>query len=208
MTAEDTSLRRKAERMAAIGGIARTVQHDINNLLTVIFANLEMLKRTAAEGGPQRQLLRVEQAARRFEGTSRAILALIRRPAGEVVAIRLTDLLAAIEPLLQMILPGSGACTLARAERDPPVLIERSALEEALIALAQEIAEAQPRGIALDLSVADAPEAGEVTIAVPEGLSPPALDRVAAVALAHGGSATPEGNGLRLSLPRHEAAAG
>ena len=38
-------------RLETIANLARPVQHDINNLLTVIFANLEMLKRTAAEGG-------------------------------------------------------------------------------------------------------------------------------------------------------------
>src|SRR6478735_835908 len=87
MQSEDHALRRKAERSAAVAGLARTVQHDINNLLTVIFANLEMLKRSAAEGAPQRQLGRVEEAARRFEGTSRAIFSFIRRPAAEVAPI-------------------------------------------------------------------------------------------------------------------------
>src|SRR3954452_8098345 len=104
MQSEDQALRRKAERSVAVAGLARTVQHDINNLLTVIFANLEMLKRNAAEGPPQRQLGRVEEAARRFERTSRAILSLIRRPAGEVAPIRLSDALAVLQPLLQMIL--------------------------------------------------------------------------------------------------------
>ncbi|HEX8375016.1 MAG TPA: histidine kinase dimerization/phospho-acceptor domain-containing protein, partial [Geminicoccaceae bacterium] len=100
MQSEDQTLRRKAERSVAVAGLARTVQHDINNLLTVIFANLEMLKRTAAEGAQQRQLGRVEEAARRFEGTSRAILAFMHRPAGEVAPVRLSEALAALQPLL------------------------------------------------------------------------------------------------------------
>ena len=48
--------RQQAKRLTTLAGLARPVQHEINNLLTVIFANLEMLKRTAAEGAPQRQL--------------------------------------------------------------------------------------------------------------------------------------------------------
>ncbi|MBK1661978.1 sensor histidine kinase, partial [Paracraurococcus ruber] len=195
MTAEDTGLRRQAERMAAIGGIARTVQHDINNLLTVIFANLEMLKRTAAEGGPQRQLARVEAAARRFEGTSRSILSLIRRPAGVQEAIRLSEALRAIEPLLSMLLPGPSALVLTLAEHDPPVLLERSALEEALIALAQEINEAQPRGVALTLAVEDTAAGGVLTIGPAEGTPPAALDRLAAVASEAGGEAEAAGTG-------------
>ena len=71
--------RRQAARLQTMAGLARPVQHEINNLLTVIFANLEMLKRTAAEGGPQRQLDRVAEAARRFEASSRGFLSLARR---------------------------------------------------------------------------------------------------------------------------------
>src|SRR5919199_5309851 len=70
---------RQAARLVALIGLARPVQHDINNLLTVVFANLEMLKRTAAAGGPQRQLDRIAEAAKRLERSTRAILSMIRR---------------------------------------------------------------------------------------------------------------------------------
>ncbi|TDH62048.1 hypothetical protein E2C06_13870 [Dankookia rubra] len=203
MQSEDQALRRKAERGMAAARLARTVQHDINNLLTVIFANLEMLKRSAAEGAPQRQLGRVEEAARRFEGTSRAILAFIRRPAGEVAPIRLSEALAALQPLLQMILSGPGALSVTLADADPPVLLERTALEEALLALAAQIAETQPRGLALTLTVAAEADGGQLTLALPAGPAPPALEAVAEAFRAAGGSAAAEGTGLRLRLPRH-----
>jgi signal transduction histidine kinase len=205
MQSEDQALRRKAERSVAVAGLARTVQHDINNLLTVIFANLEMLKRTAAEGAPQRQLGRVEEAARRFEGTSRAILAFMRRPAGEVAPVRLSETLAALQPLLLMVLSGPGALSVTLAEADPPVLLERTALEEALLALAAQIAETQPRGPALALAVTAAADTGGLTVIVPEGTAPPALDAVAAAFRTAGGEAVADGTTLRLSLPRHVA---
>ncbi|MFC7475070.1 hypothetical protein ACFQS7_11950 [Dankookia sp. GCM10030260] len=200
---EDGVLRRKAARSEVIAGLARTVQHDINNLLTVIFANLEMLKRTAADGAPQRQLGRVEEAARRFEGTSRSILALIRRPAGERAAVRLSDALAAIQPLLLMILSGPGALSVTLADCDPPVLLERSALEEALLMLAAQVAETQPRGPALSLAVAAEAGAGRLTLVLPAGLAPPAREALAAVFRAAGGEAATEGEALVLSLEPH-----
>lgn len=205
MQSEDQALRRKAERSAAVARLARTVQHDINNLLTVIFANLEMLKRSAAEGAPQRQLGRVEEATRRFEGTSRAILSFIRRPAGEVAPIRLSEALAELQPLLQMILSGPTALSVTLAEADPPVLLERSALEEALLALAAQIAETQPRGPALALTVSAEADRAGLTLVLPAGLVPPALDAVAAAFRAAGGAVATEGEALRLSLPRHAA---
>jgi signal transduction histidine kinase len=136
MDGQDAECRRKAARMAALSGLARPVQHDINNLLTVVFANLEMLKRTAAEGGPQRQLDRIQEAARRFEGTSRAILSLLRRPVAGEVTIRLSEAIGAMQPLLHLLLPAPGALTLELAAEDWPVRIDRAALEEALLALA------------------------------------------------------------------------
>ncbi|WP_165838785.1 histidine kinase dimerization/phospho-acceptor domain-containing protein [Roseicella frigidaeris] len=208
MRSDEARLRRQAERMAAIGRLARTVQHDINNLLTVILANLEMLKRTAAEGAPQRQLNRVEEAARRFDGTSRAILSLIRRPAGEVVPIRLSETLEALQPLLHMILPAPGAFALTLAKQDPPVLIERSAFEEALLALAQQIAEAQLRGPALDLRVAEEAEAGILDLTLPADLAEAARAQLATLVRGAGGRVEPgpDGEGLRLRLPRHDPA--
>ncbi|TCZ54267.1 histidine kinase dimerization/phospho-acceptor domain-containing protein [Roseicella aquatilis] len=207
MEQDAAALRRQAERLAAVAGLARTVQHDINNLLTVIFANLEMLKRTAAEGAPQRQLNRVEEAARRFEGTSRAILSLVRRPAGEMAPVRLSDALAALRPLLHMILPAPGALELTLAEVDPPVLVERSALEEALLALAHQIAEAQPRGLALSIVVREDASAGELVLRLAPGLAPPALEQVKAVVAAAGGSVALDSEALGLRLPRHAPAA-
>ena len=206
MQSEDQALRRKAERSEAAAGLARTVQHDINNLLTVIFANLEMLKRTAAEGAPQRQLGRVEEAARRFEGTSRAILAFIRRPAGEVAPIRLSEALAALQPLLQMILSGPGALSVTLAEADPPVLLERTALEEALLALATQIAETQPRGPALALTVTagadgELPDRGRAGGPGAAG----ARRRGRRLPGRRRGGAPRTGRRCRLSLPRHVA---
>ncbi len=69
-TQADSATEIQAKRLASVATLARPVQHDINNLLTVIFANLEMLKRTAAEGAPQRQLDRVAEAARRGDAVA------------------------------------------------------------------------------------------------------------------------------------------
>ena len=102
---EAAAVRRQAARLQTMAGLARPVQHEINNLLTVIFANLEMLKRTAAEGGPQRQLDRVAEAARRFEASSRGFLSLSRRPVPGVSVFTMEEALVAVRPLLAVLTP-------------------------------------------------------------------------------------------------------
>jgi len=200
-TQTDSASEVQAKRLTSVARLARPVQHDINNLLTVVFANLELLKRTAAEGGPQRQLDRIQEAAKRLEGSTRAILSLLRRPVGETAALRMSVVLRAVQPLLVLLLPTGGAFQLEVVEEDPPVLVDRAALEDALLTMALQAAEGMPRGGALRLLLE--PGAGGVALTVqhPEGMALPSLEILATLIRASGGATAPAGNGLRLTLP-------
>jgi len=201
MDADQAGLRPRAERMATVAALARPVQHDINNLLTVVFANLELLKRSAAEGGPQRQLDRIQEATRRLEVSTRALLSLLRRPTGDQGPFRLSVAIGAIQPLLALLLPTAGMLTLDLAADDPPVRLDRAALEEALLALGQTAAEDLPRGAGLTLAVANRPGAVEFSIGWPPGVELPGLEALAALARTAGGTAETGPTSLRLTLP-------
>lgn len=211
MDVEDARLRRQAARMASLAELARPVQHEINNLLTVIFANLEMLKRSAGEGAPQRQLDRIQEAARRFEASTRAILSLVRRPVPQEGELVLSDAVAALTPLLSVLLPVPGALSVATEAGSGAVRIDRAALDDSLLALAREAAEALPRGGCLSILVADRPpEHVELSISRPEGATLPSLAALRHLAEAAEGwaeEAAAEGTAtLRLFLPRRAAA--
>jgi len=180
--------RDEAARLAALTGLARPIQHDINNLLTVVYANLALLKRTAAEGGPQRQIGRIEEATQRLDATLRALLGALR-PAG-AAPVRLTEILAGLRPLLTLLRPAPGALALDLAAPDAPVLLDRAGFEAALLALAQAV----PRGAMLGLAVEVAADGG---VACRVG-SPavPALDTMAEF-----GRVEPLADGLRLVPP-------
>ncbi|WP_135467671.1 histidine kinase dimerization/phospho-acceptor domain-containing protein [Crenalkalicoccus roseus] len=207
-------LRRRAERMVRLATLARPVQHDINNLLTVIFANLEMLRRSASEGAPQRQLDRIQEAARRFEATSRALLSLARRPVPGEGEVTLTEAVAALRPLLQVLLPTPGALEVEDEPDAWPVLIDRALLDDALLRLAAEVADTRARGLQLGLAVANRPgkepRAGMAELTLRLRVTPSQAAREALGALARQGGGTveevevPEGAMLRLLLPRHE----
>jgi signal transduction histidine kinase len=201
MDPEQARLPPEARRLATVVGMARPVQHDINNLLTVVFANLELLKRTAAEGGPQRQLDRIQAATRRLELSTRALLTMLRRPIGQLVVLRLSEAIEAIQPLLGLLLPAAGALTIDLPPDDAPVRLDRAALEEALLAVAQDAAEVLPRGAGLTLAVANRPGAVELSIGWPQGLELPGLATLAAMAQAAGGSAETGAASLHLRLP-------
>ncbi|MBL6077854.1 hypothetical protein JMJ56_07550 [Belnapia sp. T18] len=200
-TQTDSATEIQAKRLASVAHLARPVQHDINNLLTVVFANLELLKRTAAVGGPQRQLDRIQEAAKRLEGSTRAILSLLRRPVGQTAAFKMSDILRPIHPLLVLLLPTGGALRLDLPEEDPPVLVDRAAFEDALLAMAREAAETMPRGGALSMVLEK--HGGSVALAIrhPEGMTLPGLEILAALARASGGTAELASDGLQLTLP-------
>jgi hypothetical protein len=118
----------------------------------------------------------------------------------------MSDLLGAAPPLLVLLLPTGGAFQLELAENDPPVLLDRAAFEDALLATAQQAAEAMPRGGALRLLLER--RDGGVALAVhhPEGMVLPGLDGMAALARASGGTAEATADGLRFTLPAAPAA--
>jgi hypothetical protein len=152
MAIKDPSRQDAISRLGALAALSRPMQHDLNNLLTVVFANLEMLKRSAGEGAPQRQLDRIQQAARRLEVSTRAMNLVLGRPAG-VAPMRLSECLLGLQPLLALVLPAPGALVLEPAEMEPSILLDRAALEAALIALVREAQGALGRGEVLRIAV-------------------------------------------------------
>jgi signal transduction histidine kinase len=204
---------RQAARLQTMAGLARPVQHEINNLLTVIFANLEMLKRTAAEGGPQRQLDRVAEAARRFEASSRGFLSLSRRPVPGVSVFTLEEALVAVRPLLTVLMPTPAMLAVEPGAEGWPVRMDRALLDEALIALAREAGEALPRGGVLSLSASNRPgppEVAELALRWPAEVALPAIGPLRGIVRAAGGQMEEEAAegvaALRLGLPRAPAA--
>jgi His Kinase A (phospho-acceptor) domain len=205
---------RHAARLDTMANLARPVQHEINNLLTVIFANLEMLKRTAAEGAPQRQLDRIAEAARRFEASTRSILSLSRRSVPGFGEVKLPEALTQLRPLLLVLMPAPGLLSLELEEEEGwPALLDRAALDEALIALAREAAGVLPRGGSLALAAANLPgppDLVELSIRWPAEVALPSLAALRGLAEAAGGRVEEAAEGatllLRLLLPRHTGA--
>jgi signal transduction histidine kinase len=175
---------RHAARLETMAKLARPVQHEINNLLTVIFANLEMLKRTAAEGAPQRQLDRVAEAARRFEASSRGFLSLSRRPVPGVSDFTLHEALVALRPLLVVLMPTPSMLSVEAEAESGPVRLDRALLDEALIALAREAGETLPRSGVLSLSAANRPgppEMAELALRWPAAVALPSTAPLCAI---------------------------
>ncbi len=188
---------RRTERLDLLGSLARPVQHEINNLLTVIYANLDLLKRRMSDAAPLRQIGRVEEAARRFEATSRAILALSRRPVPGEAVVSPGAALEALQPLLGVLMPAPGTLSVTIAAGIPPCRFDQALFDGALVGLARAAGAAR---VPLRLAVSEALGVAvlEARTEAEVGDAAAALARLAAEA---GGRLAAEPGLLRLTLP-------
>jgi signal transduction histidine kinase len=198
---DDAAPERLARRLSTLAAMSRPVQHELNNLLTVIYANVELLKRSAAEGAPQRQLDRIQQATKRLDDATRSILTLNRRPVPEAAVAAPLDCLRLLAPLLKLLLAAPGALALDLPEGEAwKVQLDRAALEQALMDLAQDAAVLLPRGAALGLAVVQMEAEVRLAVAWPEGVAGPGAPVLAGfVAL---GAEQPAAGHLLLRWPR------
>lgn len=195
------ALRRRAQRQATVAAFARPLQHDINNLLMVVTANVDLLLKTAKEPAQQRQLDRIAQAARRLEAGTRAVLSLARRPVPAEGPVVLAQALKELAPLLQLLLPTDQTVAMTLApDATAPVALDRAALEEALLALAQDLAAKAPRGPGLALALEAAGPMLVLHLDWPEGVAPPAPELVSHCAGL--GEFRAEGRRLSMAWPR------
>ncbi len=172
------------EKMASVGRLAAVVAHEINNPLSGILTYTKLLKKWLG----QNEL----NAARREEVLSSLDLVECEsRRCGEIVRNLLTfaraapmnlewsDLNAVVEraiKLLQHQLDLAGVqLQLELAEKLPPVRCDASQIEQVLLALMMNAADAMPRGGTLWLRSKQLPNAAEVRLEVQDdGLGIPA----------------------------------
>lgn len=165
------------ERLDRLRRVAPAVQHDINNAMMVLAANLDLLARSVgdAEGAPRRQLDRAVQASRRLEETMRGFLDCARRAAEEPAKVSPATVLRQVLPLLRVALGARLKVEATMPERLVEVRLDRAALELALLALAQDAAARMPQGSRLLVEVREAAAEVELALTLPQGAGEAAL---------------------------------
>ena len=185
---------RQGERLESMGRLAGGIAHDFNNLLTVILSYAEV---SAAAVPPDSELAR-HMAQIRLAGTSaadltRQILAFSRRQVLSPALVDVNDLVEESSGLIRRLLATHVDVSLRLQPELPPILIDRTQLQQVLMNLAANAADAMPDGgtLAIETSVADSngdPAADptmrsgrHVVVAVSDtgsGMTPEVLERI------------------------------
>ena len=143
----------RRQRLAALGTITGGIAHDFNNLLQPIVADTEHAQRVVAEGGDPRPLLEdILHTSERARMLVRRILSFAKPPQGVRDVLEMGMLVAESERLLPALLPAN---VTLRVHVEAPVHVaaEASELQQVLLNLVNNAAQAMPNGGVVQLRV-------------------------------------------------------
>jgi two-component system, cell cycle sensor histidine kinase and response regulator CckA len=144
---------REAQKMEAIGILARGIAHDFNNVLAAILGCSNVIVSQLEPAHPSREeAIEIGKAAGRGAALTRQLLAFSRRRAMDVPAIDLSAVVRGLENLLQRVV--GNAITL-RIDTPGPVSVvaEAGQIEQVVMNLVVNARDAMPDGGRLDIVV-------------------------------------------------------
>ena len=142
-----------ATRLAALGQLTGGIAHDVNNMLTVVSLNLDLLADEVVPGTPAAEAL--EAARRAASGGSELttqLLAFARRQPLRPAAVDVTVLFDELRPMLTRTLGRGVTAELRAAPGTPRVLADAAQLRSALLNLAINARDAMPEGGAITVT--------------------------------------------------------
>jgi two-component system, cell cycle sensor histidine kinase and response regulator CckA len=138
---------RQVQKMEAIGQLAGGVAHDLNNILTVIQMQVDMLK----HGDPltpaqSESVVDIEKVSRRAADLTRQLLMFSRRQAARKQNLDLNNVITNITKMLERILGEDVTIQISYAPLPLPVHADAGMVDQILLNLAVNSRDAMPQG--------------------------------------------------------------
>jgi PAS domain S-box-containing protein len=159
---------RQAQKMEAVGRLARGVAHDFNNVLAAIIGCSELLALHLKEGDPARDdAEEIRKAAERGAALTKQLLAFSRGQPLMPKVVDLNALVCDIESMLQRVVKDHSTVRVQTA--DSPVLasVEPGQFEQALTNLVVNAGDAMPNGGDITITVSTLTLDAENTLRFP-----------------------------------------
>ena len=151
---------RQAHRLEAVGQLAGGIAHDFNNLLTVIIGCADLMKldngSTVVDGHDP--LDELTKAARRAATLTHQLLAFSRRQLLQPREVQLNDAVRSVHSLLRRLAPHHVVLVLDLDTAVKSVQVDPGQLDQVLVNLVVNSADAMPDGGTITVSTANVPQ--------------------------------------------------
>ena len=143
----------RALRMQMVGELASGVAHNFNNIISAILGYSEMASSEVEAGGKAaRRIAEIERAAERGQDLVDSILTFGRRPEPRSSLLLIIELLNETASLLRASLPSSIELVVADAPKDLAVFGQRAQLQQVIVNLCRNAAQAMGGSGRIDVS--------------------------------------------------------
>jgi PAS domain S-box-containing protein len=144
---------RRAQKMEAIGRLARGVAHDFNNVLAAILGTADLMTFQLKKGDPVREdAEEIRKAAERGAALTKQLLTFSRSQALEPKVLDLNVVVPTFTQMLQR-LAGSSSVSVKVASEPAHVRVEPGQLEQVLLNLVVNARDAMPEGGPIDIEI-------------------------------------------------------
>jgi signal transduction histidine kinase len=143
----------RALRLQMVGQLASGVAHNFNNIISAILGYSEMASSEVEPGGKAaRRIAEIEKAAERGRDLVDSVLTFGRRSDARSSLVSVSDLLSETASLLRASLPSSIELVVAAAPKGLSVFGERAQLQQIIINLCRNAAQAMGESGRIDVS--------------------------------------------------------
>ncbi|HJT90142.1 MAG TPA: response regulator, partial [Bryobacteraceae bacterium] len=167
---------RQAQRLESLGVLAGGVAHDFNNLLVGILGNASMALETISSSSPARLMLKdVVAASESAANLTRQLLAYAGKGRFLIEPLDISDLIRQIHSLIQTSIPKTVQVRLELAEKLPCVEGDASQLQQLIMNLVINGAEAigdQPGTVLVTTGMQDIDEQYIQSVPMPDQIAP------------------------------------
>ncbi len=171
---------RQSQRMQALGQLTGGIAHEFNNLLMVIRANVDLLQAALGDADLRTFVGEIGLAAERGATLTSDLLSFARKQPLRPQVLALAEVVAQTLRLAAPTLGAQVACTVEQEGDLPPVLADRTQLQNALLNLLLNARDSMPSGGRIVISLAVEDKAGLCRIRVADsgrGMGPEILEQ-------------------------------
>ena len=154
---------RQAQKMEALGQLTGGIAHDLNNVLSVVLGNAELIDQEipADRAALRADLGELRSAARRGASMIRKLLSFSRSAQLEIVTLDLGAAVAEVADTLRRFLPAGIEVTIAVPREPVLVSADRGSIEQILMNLVTNARDAMPDGGHLRIEVRERVAGGD-----------------------------------------------